>query len=355
MALISFFSAKGAPGVTTTAMLTAALWPRQSLLVDADNVGGDVGLRLIAPSGAALLPKPGLLSLLPLARHGLVPSVVLEHTQVALGGQRVLTGLENPVQAEAANALWPVLARGFAQLPNTDVIIDAGQIGTRGGQIAMIQHSDVAIGVIRADPSSVVHMRRRMRWLADSLAPLGAEAPRLGLVCVERVNRQDEAAAAIRAVREEVSGLLYVGQVARDRKGVRMFHGEPVDRPERQMIVRSGRTLVEQLAAAVGEVAWSSAESDPEPGDAPSGSESGPDAVAGDAAPSAATGSDAAARGRDGATEPGGEFDLGSGEAGNDGNDADLADHEFGDDTPLSRAANRQRSRRGLIKRRSVP
>lgn len=251
MALISFFGAKGAPGVTTTAMLTAALWPRPTILVDADNAGGDVGLRLLSETGAALLPKPGLLTLLPLSRHGLMPSVVLEHTQTALGGQPVLVGLESPVQAEAANALWPAMAQGFAQLPSTDVVIDAGRLLGKGSQISLIQHSDLAIGVIRAEAASVVHMRRRMRWLMEHLTPMGAEAPMLGLVCVEQVSRQGEAADAIAAIRDDVAGLMQVGQVALDSKGVRMFHGEPVDRPERQMIVRSGRTLVEQLAAVV--------------------------------------------------------------------------------------------------------
>ena len=55
MALIALFSAKGSPGVSTTAMLTAALWPRPSILVDADPMGGDIALRMVTPvSGPAV-------------------------------------------------------------------------------------------------------------------------------------------------------------------------------------------------------------------------------------------------------------------------------------------------------------
>jgi cellulose biosynthesis protein BcsQ len=74
MALVTVMSAKGAPGATTTAMLLAALWPQDTLLVDADPSGGDVALRLPRLDGRALDRDRGLLSLLPLARRGVTPS-----------------------------------------------------------------------------------------------------------------------------------------------------------------------------------------------------------------------------------------------------------------------------------------
>ncbi len=252
MALISFFSAKGAPGVTSTAMLVAALWPRPTLLVDADGNGGDVGLRLTSPNGTALTRNPGLLSLLPLARHGLAANVVLDHSQVALGGQRVLVGVENPEQADAGVALWPILARAFHALPGMDVVIDAGQLTSRAGQLSLVQHSDLAIGVVRAEASSVVHMRRRAASLAETFNTLGADAPTLGMVCVETVQGQPEASSAVGTIAAEIGSLHDFGQVALDSRAVRMFHGEPVSRPERTMLVRSGRSLVERLVTAAG-------------------------------------------------------------------------------------------------------
>lgn len=253
MALISLFSAKGAPGVTSTAMLVAALWPRPTLLVDADANGGDVALRLTAPNGSALTRTPGLLTLLPLARHGLAPGVVLDHAQVSLGGQQVLVGVDNPEQAGAGVALWPVLAKAFRDLPGIDVVVDAGQLSSRSGHLALVQRSDLVLGVVRAEPSSVVHMRRRAAQLAESFQALGAEgpAPMLGMVCVESVQGQAEASSAVGTIAAEIGSVHDFGQVALDAKAVRMFHGEPVFRPERTMLVRSGRSLVQRLTAAI--------------------------------------------------------------------------------------------------------
>lgn len=254
MALISFFSAKGAPGVTSTAMLVSALWPRPTLLVDADGAGGDLQMRLPNEAGTALTQHPGLLTLLPLARHGLAPGVVLDHSQVVTGGQRLLVGLESPEQSEAAGALWPTLARAFRELPGYDVIVDAGALSLRAGQLGLVQRGDLAVGVVRPHPASVMHMRQRVAALHDTFRALGADAPRIGLVCVEDVQHQGEASSAVATVRGDRPDILDLGQVALDPRAERMFHGDPVSRPERTMLVRSGRSLVGRLAAAVGPV-----------------------------------------------------------------------------------------------------
>lgn len=252
MALISFFSAKGAPGATSTAMLVAAVWPRPTVLVDADGAGGDLLMRLPAESGVSLTQHPGLLTLLPLARHGLAPGVVLDHSQVVQGGQRVLVGLETAEQADAAAALWPTLARAFREIPGTDVVIDAGQLSPRAGQLALAQRSDLVVGVVRPNPASVMHLRERMVVLQQSFAALGADAPRVGVLAISDVQHPEEASAAIAAVRAQSPDVIDLGQVAHDPRAERMFHGEPVGRPERTMLVRSGRSLVQRLTAALG-------------------------------------------------------------------------------------------------------
>lgn len=252
MALISFLSAKGAPGVTSTAALVAALWPRPTVLVDADPAGGDLALRLVADNGAPLSRTPSLLTLLPLARHGLSRGTVLEHTQTSMGGQRVLVGVERPEQAEAGAALWPVVAQAFGELGDTDVVVDAGQVLPRSAHLALLQASDLVVGVVRPQASSVVHLRRRLQMLAERFAPLGAQAPRLGVVCVAPVQRQDEAGAAVATITAEVTSVVDLGQVAWDPSAVRMFEGDPIFRPERTMLVRSGRALVDRLVGAAG-------------------------------------------------------------------------------------------------------
>lgn len=247
MALISFFSAKGAPGTTSTAMLVAALWSRPTLLVDADPAGGDLLMRLPAESGLALTPRPGLLTLLPLARHGLAPGVVLDHSQVVQGGQQVLVGLDSPEQAEASAALWPTLGRTFAELPGMDVVIDLGQLSARSSQMPLAERSDILVGVVRPSPASVMHMRQRLTALTRALATLGPDAPLVGLVAVADVQQQAEASSALATVLTDVPEVHHLGMVAHEPRAERMFHGDPLTRPERTMLVRSGRTLVQRV------------------------------------------------------------------------------------------------------------
>ena len=53
MALIAVAADKGAPGVTTTALALAAVWPRPVLLAECDPAGGDLVYRF-PPRTAAI-------------------------------------------------------------------------------------------------------------------------------------------------------------------------------------------------------------------------------------------------------------------------------------------------------------
>jgi len=81
MALIAVAADKGAPGVTTTALALAAVWPRPVLLAECDPAGGDLVYRLPAADGGRLDQRRGLLSLAVAARRGLQPHQAWEHTQ----------------------------------------------------------------------------------------------------------------------------------------------------------------------------------------------------------------------------------------------------------------------------------
>src|SRR5699024_514694 len=114
--------------------------------------------------------------------------------------------------------------------------------------------SDLVVGVVRPTPASVMHMRDRLTVLTQTFAALGEDAPQVGLITLGDVQQQQEAAAAVDTARGDLRGVLDLGQVALDPRAERMFHGDPVRRPETTMLVRSGRTLVERLVAAVGPV-----------------------------------------------------------------------------------------------------
>lgn len=250
MALITVFSAKGAPGATTTALLLATLWPRPSLLVDADPAGGDVALRLPDAQGQALDTERGMLSLLPAARRGLVPHTVLSHAQTVLGGQQVVVGLRGPEQARAADTLWPVLAESFASVPGVDVIVDAGQVASTDKHLALVDRAAVAVAVYRPRISSVMTMRRRLTALSDLLSTSPATTGVLAIATGKEAHDVESAAATLRA---DLPWLRDFGVLADDPAAARMFDGLPVGRPERTMLARTGRRLVDTLVAELGQ------------------------------------------------------------------------------------------------------
>ncbi|MDF0752962.1 hypothetical protein NLU14_22305, partial [Marinobacter sp. 71-i] len=69
--LISIASVKGSPGVTSTALALAAVWPRPVVLLEADPSGGDLAYRCKAAHGGPVAANKGLLQLAAAVRGGL--------------------------------------------------------------------------------------------------------------------------------------------------------------------------------------------------------------------------------------------------------------------------------------------
>jgi MinD-like ATPase involved in chromosome partitioning or flagellar assembly len=253
VAVVVFCSAKGSPGVTTGALLTAALWPRPVLLVDADPAGGDVALRLPGPDGSPLGVGRGLLSLLPTARRTLDPTLLFEHAQEVSGGIPVLAGLAGPEQAGAVGELWGVLARAFAALTGGDVIVDAGRVHSQAAHLPLLRQADMVTCVLRPTVPGVVHTRERLRQLEPVLHRADGSRPRIGLAVVAPADDRDTVAEVVHSIHAELSFVELFGHLALDARGARIFEGIPVSRPQHTMLVRSGgelvRVLVELLPA----------------------------------------------------------------------------------------------------------
>ena len=244
MSVVSFFSAKGAPGATTAAMLAASLWPRPALLVDCDPAGGDVGLRLPNPQGRPLDLGRGLLSLLPVARRALGPESLAEHAQDVLGGGQVLVGVTGPEQALAGGPVWQTIADSFAAQQEFDVIVDAGRFDQRSPVLPVLLRSDLAICVLGSTLPNTFSTRGRLQALLPVLAGNGG-GPRPSIV-VRSTDARDSARAA-EVVQGDCPDAMYLGHLAEDPTGAGIFDGRPVTRPERTLLVRSGRTVVDQI------------------------------------------------------------------------------------------------------------
>lgn len=255
MSLICLVSAKGAPGTTTTAMLLAALWPRQSVLVDADPMGGDVALRLPSVTGTPLRTDAGLLSLLPAARRGLTPDVVVAHCQEAQGGQLVISGLEGPEQASAVGGLWDEIGQSFATLPGRDVIVDAGQAHAIASTLPMLRRATVVVFVVQPSLTGVVHARQRIAALLPELTAPDGHAPVLGFVVAQTAKaRSADTDTAIAEVQGTLDSLRFFGSIAHDRPSARMFEGSPQRHPERSILARSGAAVVNALVDVLPEL-----------------------------------------------------------------------------------------------------
>lgn len=255
MAVVSFLSAKGSPGTTTTALLTAALWPAEVVLLDADPAGGDLAARVPAADGGVLDPGRGLLPLLTSARRGLTAAQVLAEVQVVAGGAHVVRGLATPEQAHAGAVGWTALADAVADLGRgggpdaADVVVDAGRVGAAPVHLDLLRCSDVVVVVVRAETAPVLHARERLRALGGALRRPDGLLPRVGVVVVGDLRRPDadQAAAVLTAVGPWVDDL---GRLPLDPAGARVFDGARTARPERTALVRAGRGLVATLASA---------------------------------------------------------------------------------------------------------
>lgn len=253
MALVSFLSAKGSPGVTTTALLSAALWPHPCVLLDADPAGGDVAARVPAVDGGVLDPDRGLLPLLTSARRGLSGAQVLEQAQVVAGGTRVVCGMTGPEQSLAAGRGWSALANVVADLRDgevpTDVIVDAGRVGADAVHLDLLRAADTVVLLVRADTAAVLHGRERLRVLGGALRRPDGLLPRTGVVVVGDPHHRDaaDAAAVLTSVGDWVEDF---GRLPLDPAGARVFDGARSARPERTALVRAGAPVVAALAAA---------------------------------------------------------------------------------------------------------
>lgn len=251
MGVAAFFSAKGSPGATTTALLAAALWPRPAVLVDADPDGGDVALRLPSEAGTPVDAGRGLLTLLPLARRQLAPSVVREHAQTLLGGVEVVAGLAGPEQSGAVGPLWATLATAFRDVPDADVLVDLGRLHSQSAHATLAREADAVVCVLRLTVASVIHSRERLRALEPTLRSSDGRRPRVGLVVVAPAGSERDVNQVAESIQAAAPSVELFGQLALDTAAAEMFDGRPVTRPERTLLVRSGRRVVGSIAASV--------------------------------------------------------------------------------------------------------
>ncbi|HEX4786874.1 MAG TPA: hypothetical protein VH372_00320 [Actinospica sp.] len=253
MALIVLGSDKGSPGVTTSAVALAAVWPGRALYAECDPHGGDLVYRMPAEHGGPLDPNRGLVSLAVGARRGFDATILPQHTQRLRGGLELLVGLGNAEQSQGMTGLWGPLGRAFdryGELPyGADVIADCGRLGPDSPTLDLIAQSALVLLIARTEAESLAHVRDRANSLSARLhSTQGSSAslgrPPIGIVLIAPPNRARQVAKQVGdLLAASTAGAEVLGVLAYDESGAQALAGRGRGRVDKALLTRSAREL----------------------------------------------------------------------------------------------------------------
>lgn len=237
MTVLTFASAKGSPGVTTTVLALAISWPGEGpvTIVEADPAGGDLAAWLERPL------QPGLVSLAAAGRRDLTDDLFDVHTQGLEGSDRVSMLLGPVVGEQATAALGALRGRIGQAFDRRDgvVLVDCGRLDPGSVAESMFADADGCFMVCRPGVAAVHHVQART-------AALPGVDPQL-ISIGESPYPLDELAGA--------TGLVPAGSVAFDaRAAAALGDGQRLSPRalDRSALVRSARTLAGAMAAVYG-------------------------------------------------------------------------------------------------------
>lgn len=247
MSLISFVSAKGSPGVSTTVLGLAARWPALVAVADLDPIGGDLAIRERDAEGNALDEHVGLVSLGVAVRSS--DDVALDdHLQQTFDGVDVLVGASGPRQAQSLGPAWPHLARALRG-HSADVLVDAGRFmpGSPAGPV--VEESDAVVFVVRSEIAAVAHLRDRLSHVREPWALGRVGGTRVGVLVVGDPRDRRAVDDIGRLLAASDLRVTMLGTVALDPKGVRRGPASTSRAAARSMLSRSLVDLVAQVRA----------------------------------------------------------------------------------------------------------
>jgi hypothetical protein len=250
MALIAIAADKGAPGVTTTALALAAVWPRPVLLAECDPAGGDLVYRLPAADGSRLDPRRGLLSLAVAARRGLQPHQAWEHTQKLNGGLDILAGVTNAEQGGGLNLLWGPVGRVLAANAQADVIADCGRLGSDGPHYDLLAEAALIVLVTRASLGDVIRLRDRVGSVTAAMQKRGRPGAGADVVVIADYKQIRASVTEIgHALKQASIPARVAGGLADDPRGADLLRGEWGGKLDKSLLIRTARDIAESLAS----------------------------------------------------------------------------------------------------------
>lgn len=242
--LVAVCADKGAPGATTTALAMGARWPGDSVVVvECDESGGDIGLRLHRRDGQPLTPRPTVVALAAAARADASNPLLVARTSHRITEHlSVVPGHLGPEQAGGLAQQWPLLAQALRS-SQVDVIADLGRVSNRSASLDIAAAADLVVVVGRADVRSWVRLQERLRSLGPALADRGRRVPRFWpvLVCPRRYGRRlvEDLQGMLLDQGIQIEGASFVGW---DATGVRLLESG------HDLRHRGGRTVLARTA-----------------------------------------------------------------------------------------------------------
>lgn len=171
--LIGVASVKGSPGVTSTALVLAAAWPRPVVLVEADLSGGDLAYRCSAAHGGPVYSTKGLLKLAAAVRGGMPgPGAVVDQAQLLACGVDLVQGVTTAAQARGLAGLWPIITQACTAA-DVDVIADLGRLDRASALMPLAQAADCLVPVASTSLESVMHLTEGLSDVTGGLAQHG--------------------------------------------------------------------------------------------------------------------------------------------------------------------------------------
>lgn len=247
MGLYVVASAKGSPGVTTTAVVLAGAWPAEPVLADLDPAGGDVALRYRDEAGVPLDPDKGLLSLGAAVRRGSSEVQLSDHVQRVSGGLEVLAGVSSPSQVQGLGPAWLHLARAMKIVPERDVIADCGRLMPGSATIPVLQHADAVLMIARPTVEGLSHLRERLHSFSETLQFGTYEAVPVGVALVTSY-RDSRVVGDVQAILDRARlPVTVLGILAEDEKAAEAIRVGDGRRARKSLLLRSGADVADRL------------------------------------------------------------------------------------------------------------
>lgn len=172
--LFAFTSASASPGVSTTTLGLALIWPRDVILLEADTVGGSP--TLAGFFSGSIAARSTVLDLTPgqdFEEQLMSRSIPLTEDQKPL--RRLVPAVSNPLHGKALSARWDALAPALSDLERAgvDVLVDVGRIHSPYRPDPLLRIADLTTMLIRPTITSTLTARTTIkhRQLSDEDSP----------------------------------------------------------------------------------------------------------------------------------------------------------------------------------------